>query len=339
MSALARRESSESYAHAVEQLHRATAIYTREPVAEQLLDHIGWPRAAETLADTSCGDGVFVAAALRRLLAAEPRQDAAALRGRVRGWEIYPSAAEAARTRVASVLLEHGWSLVDAESFANDTITTGDYLTQSTAQDKVDRLVGNPPYMKMAFCPDVLRREYKTELPGWACADMLHAFLARCAERLTETGEIILVTADRWLFNASASALREQLGTTLRLSHLERLDVTSAFHRPKSRRSGTPARVHPVVVHLRPGNEGRRLTRAPMYPDAWDEAPHTGRTLSSEATIRLAPWLGPHGAFVVDQDTAAMLPADRLVPAIDTDDVREGATARTATLRNPDLTR
>ena len=68
------------------------------------------------------------------------------------------------------------------------------------------------------------------------------------------------------------------------------------------------------------------LTRAPIYPEA-DDASYEGyRTLSEVANVRLAPWLGKHGLFVVDQATADAAGIDRslLVPAVDTDNMKGG---------------
>ena len=45
---------------------------------------------------------------------------------------------------------------------------------------------------------------------------------------------------------------------------------------------------------------------------------------SDLATIRLAPWLGSPGIFVVDAATARRLPPECLVPAVDTDDIVDG---------------
>jgi hypothetical protein len=68
------------------------------------------------------------------------------------------------------------------------------------------------------------------------------------------------------------------------------------------------------------------LTRAPIYPEA-DDAAYAGcNPLNSVAAVRLAPWLGKHGLFVVDEATAAAahIPAELLVPAVDTDNMKGG---------------
>lgn len=156
---------------------------------------------------------------------------------------------------------------------------------------------------------------------------MLHSFIARCALTLRDGGEIALVTSDRWLFTQSAAELRAHIGQRLGLHHVTRLDCTSAFYRPKNRRSGQPPRIHPVAVILREASGcGTAISSAPIYPEA-DDAAYVGHsTLESLATVRLAPWLGKHGLFVVDMPTAeaAGIPTELLVPAVDTDNIRGG---------------
>ncbi|WP_324777642.1 hypothetical protein [Ralstonia pickettii] len=68
----------------------------------------------------------------------------------------------------------------------------------------------------------------------------------------------------------------------------------------------------------------RVLTERPIYPGV-DESRYEGMpTLDQIAEVRIAPWLGSPGIFVVDEDTAAKLPGEYLVPAVDTDDIVSG---------------
>jgi hypothetical protein len=156
---------------------------------------------------------------------------------------------------------------------------------------------------------------------------MLHAFIDRCAKALEHDGEIGMVTADRWLFNAGAATLRASLGERrFRLTDVERLDVKSAFYRPKSRARGTPPRVHPLsVVMKKGGTDGQPLSKAPIFPGV-DPTRYEGYpTLEELAEVRIGPWLGTFGVFVVSADVAATLPSGYLVPAVDTDDIVDGA--------------
>jgi hypothetical protein len=169
------------------------------------------------------------------------------------------------------------------------------------------------------------RSLYERSLPDYSQGDMLHGFIARCAQALQPDGEIAIVTSDRWLFNENAAKLREVIGARLGIAHLERLDVTSAFYRPKQRKAGTPPRIHPCAVVLRRAELcATSLSRSPIYPGAGEVKISGNKMLGEVATIRLGPYLGPHGIFVVDAATASTLPSELLLPAIDAADIKGG---------------
>lgn len=331
--------SSTPRAAAIDALHAATAIYTCEPVVDELLDHVRWPSGTRSLVDTSCGDGAFLRRALERLLQLQPGLDDEAVLERLSGWEIHPYAADEARRRVAEVFAEHGYTYARAAALASRMVHCGDFLTEGPKSPSFDAIVGNPPYMRMSHVPEPLRAEYERELPDYAQADLLHSFLDRCARVLRRDGDLAMVTADRWLLNSGAAQLRAAIGAHFRLAHLERIDVASAFYRPKQRRAGSPPRVHPCAVVLN-ASRGAPITRAPIYPGSDILLPHApGLTLGDVADVRLAPWLGTPGIFLVDAGVAARLPASALVPAVDTDDIRDGLLrepTRRAILTKPD---
>lgn len=319
---------------AIDTLHAATAIYTCEPIVEQLLDHIQWPKLDQsnrTLVDTSCGDGAFLGRALHRLLCQQPSITDANLLDCISGWEIHHSAASQARERLRQVLIEHGRVASHAHQLSTAMVTCADFLTEGPhvcGQDhrRYHAIVGNPPYLRFVNVPNPLRSEYMEILPDYAQADLLHSFLDKCAKLLHPDGELAWVTADRWLFNAGAAKLREVVGQHFGLAHVERLDAASVFYRPKQRRTGTPPRIHPVSIVLKPTAVGTMpITRKPIYPG---ETPYVGPSatlnLGEVAQVRLAPWLGTPGIFLIDAATAAGLPSSHLVPAIDTDDISNG---------------
>lgn len=312
---------------AIEQLHESTAFFTAEPIVEQLLDMMDWPSGERRLVDNSCGDGAFLGAALKRLLAYDPLIDDASIANLVVGWEIHFFAAEEARSRLARILAAHGRDEERAAAIAQKMVVHGDFLLKGPREATWDFIAGNPPFLRYAHLPSVLRDEYERALPDYSQGDLLHSFIDRCELTLRPGGEIAIVTSDRWLFTQSAAKLRAVIGRRLGLHHVSRLDCSSAFYRPKNRRAGQPPRIHPVALVLREAEHcGTALTRAPIYPEASDEAYAGHRPLSDVATIRLAPWLGKHGLFVVDQATAraAAIPSSMLVPAIDTDNIKGG---------------
>lgn len=306
---------------AVDLLHAATAVYTTEPVVDQLLDQLGWPSGNLSLVDPSAGNGMFIIRALERLIADNPQADVLDFQ-RLEGWEIHPQACEEARLRIANRLQIAGKSVSDARDIAARMITCADFLTEGPTTPRWDIIAGNPPYLRWLNIPALLRNLYDEVVPGYAAADMLHSFLDRCVKCLEPQGRIGFVTADRWLFGQRAAALRERLGQCVEISHLTRLDARSAFFRPKDRRAGTPARVHPVAVILSPAHNkmGLPLTASPIYPGV-DSRDYEGKPkLGDLATVKLAPWLGTDGVFLIDAVTAAALPAHSTIPTFTPDD-------------------
>src|SRR5579862_3014141 len=278
-------------AAAIEALHNATALYTAHPIVDGLLARLDWPHAGRTLFDPCAGDGSFLDAALRRLIAAGATVDD--IVARISGWEIHPGAVASAHERLAATLTEAGFG--DATRIARQLVLEHDFLTDAPAAT-YDAIATNPPYLRFAHVPPMLREQYETTTPDFACSDLLHAFLHRCAQLLTPNGRIAAVTSDRWLFIQTAAQLRERLGSMLSLTHLTRLDASTSFYRPKHRRAGTPPRIHPVEVLLERTGNGITLTSAPIYPDAQPDTDPNAPTLGEVATLKLAPWLGPRAS-------------------------------------------
>ncbi|MBN3760871.1 SAM-dependent methyltransferase [Burkholderia sp. Ac-20365] len=313
-------ETSAIRTAAIDALHFATAIYTAQPVVDDLLDRLNWPAAKTKLLDPSCGDGMFLARALERLLALGLDIDPCDL---IEGWEIHPGACGEARVRVAEVLQKHGVDARFAIITATRMVHNKDFLVDGPTT-LYGCVAGNPPYLRAAHVPAYLREIYSGVVPDYASADLLHSFLERCSRVVEPGGKIALVTADRWLTNASAARLREALGKRVSLAHVERLAVGSAFYRPKFRRKGSSPRIHPISIVLGADEGGRALSMEPIYPGV-DETPYEGLpTLGEVAKVRLAPWLGTAGVFVVDAEVAKRLPPEVLIPAVDTDDFCDG---------------
>jgi hypothetical protein len=317
-------------AAAVEEVHIATALYTTMGVVDALLDKLEWPHSGGRLLDPSAGDGSFLIRALQRLDLTKAREIE-----RVQGWEIHPGAAQEARAKVASLLRRAGWSEDEAKSAAARTVVNKDFLTDGPEANEFRIIAGNPPYLRFQRLPDFFKTIYGEQLPKYARADLLHAFLDRCAKMLPDDGACGLICSDRFLFNSTAADLRRELGHRVGISHLARLDASTSFYRPKLRVKDSPPRIHPVELVLRPTAFGQfPITHEAISPDDPGRTEQTnGRTLADIAKVSIAPWLGPIGIFVVTGDVATLLHAAgaELIPAVDTDDIEPG----TDILRTP----
>jgi hypothetical protein len=312
-------------ADAIDELHAATNLYTRGPVVDRLLDLAGWPHGDAIVADPACGDGAFLRAALQR---AKPRPGDIRKASLVRGWEIHPTACASARIAVREELEAMNWSAADAATAAQLCVTRGDFLTNPPPAGSIALLMGNPPFLRWAGVPGPLQDAYGRIVPRDARGDLLHAFLDACDRALSPDGSIAMVTADRWLMNETTADLRARLGIRHGIAHLSRLDPRESFHRPKFRRAGTPPRIHPVAVVLRRTGPGLApLDARPVHPSQDGSRPIEEETVPLEAiaNVRLAPWLGPRGIFVISRPTAHAAGIDNadLVPIIDTKDIAQ----------------
>lgn len=322
---LASETEPDARSRAIEAVHAATAIYTAEPVVDQLLDLLQWPEGQQTLVDPSCGNGMFLVRALERLLDAEPMATEATFR-RLEGWEFHPAACHEARSRIQDRLVLAGRPLDVARQIAADMVHCADFLAEGPDEARWDLCAGNPPYLRRLRVPSMLRDEYDAVVPDYANADLLHAFLDRCVRCLRPGGRIGFVTADRWLASTQGAALRSTMGRQVAIAGLTRLDAKSAFFQAKTRRVGTPPRVHPVAVVLSNREEAglQPLTAEPIYPGSDPDRYRGLQVLGARAKVRLAPWLGTDGVFLVDAEVAATLPQDHLVPVLAPQDLAGG---------------
>lgn len=310
---------------AIEEIHEATAFYTQDPVVEKLLDLVGWPDAHSSIGDTSAGDGAFLVAALRRLLKSKDGLSDQEIVNRVSGVEIHYFAVSEARKRITETLISFGRSEASAMSMARQMVLEADFLSDVPHAPRWDIVSGNPPFRRYALIPTVLREVYEAELPKYAQGDMLHSFMDAALKTMKPGGRIGLVISDRVLFSKCSAKLRGVLGRRLGIAHLERLDGASSFYRPKIRKAGEMPRIHPVSLVLKEHAPGcAALTEAPVYPEAKAGIVEGHRTLAEVSMVRLAPWLGPAGIFVVSEDVARGLPRDLLVPVVDTSNIRGG---------------
>lgn len=260
----------------------------------------------------------MLVAALIALAPAPGDHDAAS---RVHGVEFHAPSADRARTRLADVLSDLGWNAEQAETTALGMVETRDYLLDGRMPGW-DVVLANPPYWRRHNLPDGYRARFDAATDKATRGDLLHAYLDAMARDLASGGTMALVTSDRWLVNANASALRGRIGSVLRVAEARRLDSRSAFHRPKKRIRETPPRVHAVSLVLSP-ERGRVMGCEPFLVD---EPPAVeGVRFDNLVEMRLAPWLGPDGIFTIDDRKG--LPAAVLAPCVEPVDIcaRTGA--------------
>lgn len=184
---------------------------------DQCLDEL--PQGA-TVLDPSCGDGRWLAAAGLR------RPDL-----RLLGWDLDPSAVQAAQ----SVLAGAG---VSAELSVRDAL-------EGVGQPIAQLVVGNPPFIRPQNLPKATRDDL------WARFDVLTDkcdLYAAFVDRMLTLGggRICVVLGDTWLSMRSYQALRDRVW---------REQVRGIYGLPQS---SFTARVGTVLLHTAPGSSPKR---------------------------------------------------------------------------------
>lgn len=226
-------------------------VFTPQNIADRILAMVAWPKGTSrgALLDPACGDGVFLEAAVRKVLAMGlPRNEVVSiLEHRVVGWDVDGAQVIACRNRLQRLLERAGLSGIRIRLECRDALAATDDLP-------VACLVGNPPYLEAKRMPDELKRTIRASFPEAADGgfDLFGAFVA-LALRLTQCGgEIGLVVPNRFLTGAYAARLRRRLSQ----------EYVTEVHDLSTERVFPDAAVYPVLLHARRSDQdGSRAVR------------------------------------------------------------------------------
>lgn len=218
---------------------RRGQFYTPLAVAERMLAMLRWPEpiGSAVLLDPACGDGVFLEAAIRKVVSLDlPRTTTEAVIAKsILGWDIDREALGAARKRLRRVFAE----LKQTGSLPR--------LAERDSVDAVDArfqaVVGNPPYLEAKRMPIPLKRWLKERcsLAARGAFDLYTAFVERALEWTVDGGEFCLLIPNRFLVTAHAEALRQRL---LETRHVTVVDLSKE-------KIFDDATVYPVIVRAR----------------------------------------------------------------------------------------
>ncbi len=247
------------------------------------------PAARDRLLDPGCGTGEFIEGVIRWC-----KKNRSPLPSIV-GVEQHSGRATAARDRFRSI--------------AKIEIRTADFLRGS--QDRYDFIIGNPPYVAITGLSPAerirYRRDYETATGRF---DLYMLFFEQAVGLLADSGRLVFVTPEKYLYVDSAAALRTMFATlAVRELHFLAEDsfddlvtypiITTVV------RSAPSARMQ---VLLRDGV--RREVRLPKNGDSWLPALMGARpdrpslTLEDACTrISCGVATGADSVFVVPSET------------------------------------
>ena len=198
----------------------AGVVYTKPWMVELVLDLAGYhpeKALAELVAlEPSAGDGAFLSAMVRRLVASCElhRTPLAKAAGALQAFEINPEAAESAVEAVRETLVGLNVAPALSEKLARNWVKPRDFLEVPMCFPIADFVIGNPPYIRLEDIPVRKAAMYRN---GYSVmrgrADIYVAFYQAALMQLKPRGVCAFICADRWMLNDYGSALREFITT------------------------------------------------------------------------------------------------------------------------------
>ena len=200
-------------------------VFTSPAVVRYMLDKVGYNSNSDLrnirILEPSCGDGEFVVEIAHRLLqsAIFHHFDAnEAFHRNVRAYDIDVRKIEHSRKRLADIGI----------SPSKENLQVADFLKCKT--DKVDVVVGNPPYVRYENIPedmrDYCRRNYSTF--HYRC-DLYVPFFEKTLSLLTEGGCHCFICSNRWLKNEYGKKLRQLIARKYALKMIIDLEQADVF--------------------------------------------------------------------------------------------------------------
>lgn len=240
--------------------HAQGEYYTPDWLAEHVLDQVGYSGDGRLL-DPTCGSGVFLMAALRRIRAAAPgthasktsRELAERMLANVAGFDLSPLAVLAARANYLLTLADFlpPDAALEIPVYQRDAI-----IDDARPGERFDYVVGNPPWVAWDHLAPA-RRE--ATAPLWRRYGLfsLSANDARHGGAKKDLSMLVLyAAADRWLKNGG------RLGFVITQTLFQTKGAGDGFRRFRLGPSGEPLKVLRVddLVRCKPFSEASNWT-------------------------------------------------------------------------------
>jgi len=210
-------------------------VLTKPHIVDLILDLAGYKKGPKLshlrLLEPACGHGVFVLAAVDRLLASTKitRRNYQQIAKAITAFDVSVDHVTISRNAVYNKLLEHSVRDDLAEYLSHTWVQQGDFLLSSDGQG-YDFIVGNPPYVRIEQLPQTLQQAYrKRSSTLYDRADLYVAFIERGLRLLTRKGLLSFICADRWILNKYGRNLRKFITENFKLKYYIDLNHASPF--------------------------------------------------------------------------------------------------------------
>ena len=336
-------------------------VFTRPHIADLMLDLAGYAgERSVRLLDPGCGGGVFMGAALVRLIRSSgvPRSFEEVAHCLL-GVEKNSEAAANCRDRLTGALLAEGVAPKLANKLSRHWVVEDDFLERDLAP-KFDLVIGNPPYVRQEAIPKAKLAQYRASFDCfYDRADLYVAFFERGLKLLADGGRLAFICPDRFTKNNYGRKLRALIAEEFAVEHVLDLAQASPFEQEVA--------CYPGIFVVKKGSRTKhidyfRLTEATPKEcdfvrrkksngavtyhryDSWFqgeqqwsiESPQHLELLrgletecvalgnpASTCRVGIGVATGADSVFIVDQNTRAV-ESDLLMPLVTTKDIASG---------------
>jgi adenine-specific DNA-methyltransferase len=221
-------------------------VFTRRWVVEAILDLVRYNPCERLdrlrLVEPSCGRGAFLLPAVERLLRSVPvgRRTFEDLAPAIRAYDLNGDNVSYCRGSVRTMLEAAGISSANADALAGTWIRHDDYLLGSESRDslwgqladvdKVDVVIGNPPYIRLEHLPSGRSNSYRARWRTMSGrADIYIGFYERALTSLRPGGRLGFICADRWMRNQYGAELRRLVAGSYSVDAVWSMHAVDAF--------------------------------------------------------------------------------------------------------------
>lgn len=262
-----------------------------------ILDLVGYTAdqdlATMTTVEPACGTGAFLGPIVERMSAScrkygRPLLDACHA---IEAFDLLHRNVLSSQEFVAQQLLSDGWDAAHINKVVQSWITRGDYLLQDHRPERVDFVVGNPPYIRLEDVPDARMNAYRSTCQTMSGrADIYIGFYEMGLLSLNQGGSLGFICADRWMRNQYGRNLRE-----LVTRHYS-VDVVMSMHDVDAFQEQVAA--YPAVTVIRKAAQGKAVVS------------DTTRAFSAREAREFCSWVTKRSSTIVNKASyhAARLP-------------------------------
>lgn len=209
-------------------------VWTPHYIAEEMLDEIGYTVSnkdilTQKIMEPAFGEGVFLYEIIRRLIACCVSQGKSVTDiESILNENIYAIEYDDA---LYETVLDDITEWLDREyglQVSLDNVLCADAL-DTTLEDTVDYVVGNPPYIRVHNMPDGMRRKVRDYAYTTGTTDLYIVFFEIGLRMLHDDGVLAYITPNTWLRNMSQRSFRKRLMTERQVSKIVNFNSDQVF--------------------------------------------------------------------------------------------------------------